>query len=140
MKLRIRASVVCTHNKTILVFNGVDPSSRQNYWFLPGGKIEEFESPWACAERESFEETGYRVKVIKESEIIKNYVHSWDQTQYSCRTYFYKAILTEEWSAPKAVVDADYNRGAAWIAIDEAIEFFSYCKEIQEAVILLTSG
>jgi len=138
METRIRASIVCVYNDSLLVFKGVDPTSLKTYWFLPGGKIENNESPWSCAEREAFEETGYRIQSLRESETIKEYLHWWDGNQYLCKTFFYRGVLTESWSKPKPVIDADYNKGVEWLNLDAAIASFAYTKEIQEAVIALT--
>jgi len=137
-KKRIRASVVCIHGGRILVFKGIDPHSEETYWFLPGGKIEDGEKPWECAERETFEETGYRVGVIKESEIIKKYEHPWNGENHDCATFFYIGILSEPWRPPVPVHDADYNKGAEWLPLEIALEFFSYKKEIRDAVIELS--
>ncbi len=134
---RERASVVCLYQDKLLVFKGVDPSSKQVYWFLPGGKIEAGEKPWACARREALEETSYRLIIDPNSEVVKSYSHHWDQVQYSCKTFFYRGILAEEYHDPKPVSDADYHHGTFWIPLKSAIEFFAYTKEIQQAVIAL---
>jgi len=39
---------------------------------MPGGKIENGESPVAAAERETLEETGYKVRVLPDTELRKN--------------------------------------------------------------------
>ena len=109
---RIRASLVCLHQNKILVFKGIDPQSKKEYWFLPGGKIEATERPNECAERETFEETGYRVKAISDSEVRSDYLFLWNGIEYNCTTYFYRGDLAEEFHQPKAVNDADYNKGA----------------------------
>lgn len=137
MKLRIRTSVICLHQDTLLVFKAVDPTSHENYWFLPGGKIEDRETPWACVERETLEETGYCIRAHQDSEIIKEYFHWWDGVENSCKTFFYKGTLVEPWHEPIAVVDAAYNKGAIWLPVKEALEFFTYKKEIHEAVMEL---
>jgi len=134
VRQRLRASVVCVHDEKVLVFKGVDPTSGRNYWFLPGGKVEEDEKPWQCAEREALEETGYRLKVAPQSEVVKDYLHWWDGHQFACTTYFYKGVLTEAWCPPKPVQDASYNQGATWLPVAEALAAFSYTPEIRDAV------
>ena len=136
---RIRTSMVCVHEQKILVFNAIDPHSQKHYWFLPGGKIEEGEAPWVCAERETLEETGYRVAALKESQIVKEYTHEWNGHQYLSKTFFLKGFLIEVWHEPRPVVDAAYNKGAQWMDLTDAIDYFGYCPEIQAAVRDLTS-
>jgi len=138
MKKRIRASIVCIHNNSILVFKGVDPTTGREYWFLPGGSIEAGEKPWQCAEREALEETGYKVKALANTEIKKDYPFDWNGIKYDCTTYFYKGVLAEAFKAPPPVVDAFYNQGAAWLPLSEAAEIFSYTAEIKDAVLLLS--
>ena len=138
MKFRNRTSLICLHQDTLLVFKAIDPTSQEHYWFLPGGKIEDDETPWACVEREAVEETGYHIQAVQKSEIIKEYFHWWDGQEHACRTYFYKGLLTEPWHEPRPVVDAAYNKGAVWLPLSEAIAFFAYKKEIQDAVIALS--
>jgi len=137
MKLRTRTSVICLYQDTLLVFKAVDPTSQQHYWFLPGGKIEDGETPCACVEREALEETGYRIQALQDSEIVKEYSHWWDGQEHACKTFFYKGVLREPWHEPRAVVDAAYNKGATWLPVNEALKFFAYKKEILEAVTAL---
>lgn len=138
MNLRVRASIVCVHDGKLLVFKGVDPFSKQVYWFLPGGKIEADETPFACAERETLEETGYRVKADLKSEIIKSYRHPWNGSVYDCKTYFYRAHLVGLWHAPTRTDDVDYNLGPAWLPLSQIDGAFGYTPEIHEAVTALS--
>lgn len=71
MKKRIRASAVVLHNDQILTFFAIDPQSGKEYYFLPGGKVEPGESPVETALRETFEETGYQIRIESSSAIDK---------------------------------------------------------------------
>jgi 8-oxo-dGTP pyrophosphatase MutT (NUDIX family) len=134
MKKRIRASMVCTFDNKILVFKGIDPYSGKIYWFLPGGSIEPTEKPYQCAERETLEETGYKVKALPETEIVKHYDFTWDNIQYDCTTYFYKGVLQTPLAKPATVKDAEYNKGADWLPIENIEKDFGYTEEIKAAI------
>jgi len=134
MKTRIRTSVVCVHNGQILTFRAVDPTSGQEYFFIPGGKIEEDEEKWKCAERETFEETGYKVRVDRKSELFKEYVFHWDGQDYFCQTSFFKATLLDEKAKPATVNDAAYNKGTRWIPLEQIETVFAYDPVILAAV------
>ncbi len=137
MEKRIRASAICLHNDQILLFEAIDPASGQTYWFLPGGKIEVEEKPWACAERETWEETGYLVTARLETEVIKTYEHSWNGSQFLCETYFYRVDLREPWRPVGKIVDATYHKGAMWMDLPLALPEFAYCPEIYASVVEL---
>ena len=55
-------------NQLLLVKRKFDPDAE--YWSIPGGHLELGERTEAAAEREGFEETGFKVKVAKLAGII----------------------------------------------------------------------
>lgn len=131
---RERVSVVCTFEGKILVFVAIDPHSGQRYYFLPGGEIEPDESEVACGARETLEETGYKVRIEKDSRLSKSYTFHWNGKDYDCVTHFYRGHLDEVFHAPRPVSDADYNRGPVWVPTSKIHTLFEYSKEIFEAV------
>ncbi len=134
MPVRIRSSVVCIHRNKILVFRAVDPTSQKEYYFLPGGLIEENETAVESAVRETFEETGYKIRVDPMSSIDKDYEFFWNGQSYECTTIFYRAYLDEDFHLPGIVKDASYNKGALWLPVTETDQIFSYHPAIKEAV------
>ena len=54
----------------VLLIKVQSPVTKQIYWTIPKGLIEKGESPISAAERETYEETGIKVKVIKLLETI----------------------------------------------------------------------
>ncbi|UOF00211.1 tRNA adenosine(34) deaminase TadA [Bdellovibrio reynosensis] len=131
---RKRASVIVVHKNKILGFNAVDPVSQEPYFFLPGGRVEDGETPKETAERECLEETGYRVRVLEETAFERKYDFNWNGEIHACDTVFYVAQLDEEWSEPKDVRDTDYHQGVDWIEAKNASDVFSYNKDILWAV------
>lgn len=134
MSVRIRSSVVCLFRNKILVFRAIDPTSQKEYYFLPGGAIEENETAVDSAIRETFEETGYKIKVDPQSAIDKDYTFFWNGENYECTTIFYRAYLDEDFHLPTLVKDAAYNKGALWLPAAETDQIFSYSIEIRDAV------
>lgn len=132
MKSRVRTSAVVVHNGKILSFRAIDPSSGQEYYFLPGGKIESDETAPEAAEREALEETGYQIQVYPESCVDSEYVFEWNGESFNCLTLFYRGILKSE--DPSPVNDASYNKGVHWVAVKDVKKYFSYSAEILEAV------
>lgn len=134
MKLRKRASGICIYQDKILCFKAIDPTNHKDYHFLPGGKIEENESPQSCVERETFEETGYKVSANKDSEMVASYIFPWDGEDYISTTYFYLIRLSNPLKAPQTVKDADYNKGVVWIDVKDFEKTFAYHPMIQLVV------
>lgn len=132
MKSRVRASTVLVHNGRILSFFAVDPSSQKEYYFLPGGAVEADETAPEAAERETWEETGFRVAVDPHSAVDREYFFYWDGEDYDCLTIFYWARLLS--SLQDSVEDRDYNKGVAWIPLGEIKEKFGYTEEILSAI------
>lgn len=131
---RTRGTAIIIHEDHILGFYAQDPTSKKDYFFLPGGQLESGESPLAATQRECLEETGHQVHLAPESEFIKDYNFHWDGQDYACRTHFFMGVLDESYE-PHDVKDAHYHQGVGWIHIKEAAEVFSYSPAIQGAVL-----
>ena len=62
MRHRIRCASLVVRNDRLLLVRTIERRSGDDYWIPPGGGMEaEDTSIFACAERETYEETGYRV-------------------------------------------------------------------------------
>lgn len=118
-KLRIRASVVCVDRAQLLCVRMRDPQTRVVRLFVPGGAIEAGETPTIAAARETLEETGYRVRVDAESEVVAHYPYEWDGVLRQITTYFFRGSLVDPELKPAPVDDANYNEGVVWLPVRE---------------------
>ncbi|QDK43852.1 tRNA adenosine(34) deaminase TadA [Bdellovibrio sp. ZAP7] len=135
---RHRASAVVVYKNKILGFHAEDPVSKKKYFFLPGGMIDRGENAATTAVREAKEETDYQIKVFPETEFRRKYDFTWNGKNQPCDTIFYLATLNEPWHEVRAVQDADYHRGVAWIDLKDVDRVFAYDKDILWAVQKLT--
>ncbi|HEX7675612.1 MAG TPA: tRNA adenosine(34) deaminase TadA [Bdellovibrio sp.] len=131
---RHRSSVVVVHKNKILGFHAIDPVGGAKYFFIPGGKIENNESAVLASERECLEETGYKIRVLPETEFRRKYDFPWNGKINACDTVFYLGVLDEKWHEPTIVEDADYHRGVEWLDIKNVDKIFGYNKDILWAV------
>ncbi len=134
---RVRTSVVCIHNGKLLAFHAEDPTSRKNYVFLPGGKIESHETAPEAAERETLEETGFQVGVDPIRSVDREYTFHWNGQDFDCLTLFYRARLLNPLQRP--IHDADYHRGVVWVPQSEIQQTFDYSQDILNAIVELLS-
>lgn len=130
--LRRRVSAVVVHNNHLLGFHAEDPYSGRRYFFIPGGRIEEGESPSKAAVRETLEETGYQIDVLDEPTIIRRYDFEWDGVLNDCETVFVVGRLLS--LTPSAVDDAAYHRGVVWIPLSTVADTLAYHNDIREPV------
>jgi 8-oxo-dGTP pyrophosphatase MutT (NUDIX family) len=78
-------------------------SKKLDYYMLPGGRIEQGESPQDCVIREVKEETGFRVKALEETLVIKEYFD--DSTWES---HFFLCELTNDQPVSPALTDEEH--------------------------------
>jgi 8-oxo-dGTP pyrophosphatase MutT (NUDIX family) len=124
------------HENKVLAFKAEDPSSRLNYVFVPGGRIESGETPEQAAVRETFEETGYRISILKLPSFERHYDFEWDGQINHCETIFLAGELLSEAAEP--VDDAHYHRGVVWIPVGDLTSVFGYHPDILEPVLFLS--
>lgn len=134
---RHRVSVVVLHENKILGFYAQDPHSQKKYFFLPGGLIEKGEAIEDAAIRETLEETGYSIEIIKGANITRRYDFEWNGVVYDSSTQFLAGRVLSEQPAP--VNDASYHKGAGWIPINEIHSVFNYHKDILEPIQLIVA-
>ena len=92
--------IVLIDNKVLLVKNRLRKGYKEYYdsgfWGFPKGHMEEGESPLKAAEREVFEETGFKVKCISEKPIAESrYTIEYGET-IEKTVWFYEMEVIEE--------------------------------------------
>jgi 8-oxo-dGTP pyrophosphatase MutT (NUDIX family) len=132
--VRVRASTVCRYQDRLLTVRAIDPASKQNYLFLPGGGVEPNELHAAAAVRETMEETGYRIKVVGEP-LVLAYRFIWSGKPFDCLTFFFRGEFVDPTETPAPTLDDDSNmHGMEWAPVDQIDTVFGYHDAILQAV------
>jgi tRNA(adenine34) deaminase len=133
-KLRIRASVVCVHRAQLLCVRMRDPRTRVVRLFVPGGAIESGETATIAAARETLEETGYRVRIDAESEVVAHYPYEWDGVLRQITTYFFRGSLIDPDLEPAFVDDANYHEGVVWLPVTDIPRALGFNDTMRSAI------
>ncbi|MFX1497939.1 MAG: NUDIX hydrolase [Promethearchaeota archaeon] len=108
-------------NKLLLVKRKYDPDA--GYWSIPGGHLDLGERVEEAAEREAFEETGFKVKVSKLAGVINKIMHD-DKGEieyhYVLINYFVEQIEGKTDQKPTAQDDA---LEAKFVSFEELKEY-----------------
>ena len=116
-----------------------DPSTKQAQWFPPGGRIEANESPAETAQRETFEETGYVVRIFPESRVTDKYPFQWGGVLYECVTHYFFASLDQPFEPVGDIVDASYHEGVCWHPLTIVNELLAFNLSSQAVVMKILS-
>lgn len=135
---RLAAAVVCIKDGKLLTVNLEDPTTKVQRLFLPGGKIEQGESPEEAARRETLEETGYHVKVDPSKHRSLSHFFTWDAQLYDRRTEIFRAVIISD--VVQSVNDAPYHRGVVWLPLSSVRDQFSYADKMADCIEYLTSS
>jgi 8-oxo-dGTP pyrophosphatase MutT (NUDIX family) len=135
---RTRACLLCVEDDALLCIELEDPVTRKRFWSVPGGEVEDGESPLDAAVRETLEETGYAVVPEGERELVTRYDFRWNAEVFACTTHWFPGRLTSRQRDP--VDDAAYLKGCAWIPLDRLPLLLSDHPYIREAVLQVLSA
>ncbi|MFX1243274.1 MAG: NUDIX hydrolase [Promethearchaeota archaeon] len=94
-------------NNLLLVKRKYDPDA--GYWSIPGGHLDLGEKVETAAEREAYEETGFKVKISKLAGIINKIMydqHGKIEYHYVLINYFVEQMEGDPDQPPKAADDA----------------------------------
>jgi 8-oxo-dGTP pyrophosphatase MutT (NUDIX family) len=136
-ELRVRASAVIVHDGHLLTFLAKDPTSGQNFFFLPGGGVEDHETAPEAAIRETFEETGYKISIDPSLNMDAEYKFFWDGKWRDVLTIFYRGELLEPAQNIEYIHDASYNLGPVWLPLAQVPVALGYSQPILLATIAM---
>jgi ADP-ribose pyrophosphatase len=108
-------AVVIHQKKVLLVLRGQPPA--EGKWAIPGGSVKLGETLQAAAERETFEETGLRVKAGEVIFSFDTIVHDQDG-----RVQFHYVILdlrAEPIDPERPLTPGDDARDVGWFSLEE---------------------
>ncbi len=90
------------------------------WWLIPGGGLEEGETPEACVIREAEEETGYRIRPLTQFLALYEY---YEEVRYV--SHYFVCEVTGK--GQMKLTDAEKRRGVRpeWIDLEEAVTIFS---------------
>ena len=115
-KTRSGSRAVITRDGKILLSH----ETGSGWWLVPGGGMEENETPEACCIREVEEETGYIVLPVREFLILNEYYE-----EYRYISHYFVCEVTGK--GQMHLTEAERKRGLEpqWIPLREALEMFS---------------
>ena len=120
---RWRTIVLCTQGNELLMVEMVDPLTKKFIWSLPGGGIEQKETPLVAAKRELFEETGHEAEDWAFLEQTR-YDFGWNGRLVACLGEWFCA-RTPNVSDTHTIIDA-HVRAWAWIPLGQVSERLAY--------------
>ncbi len=123
-RFKYRVAGLCVHDGYVLLTK----ADQDDYWILPGGKVELSEDTRTTLRRELVEETGYEAEIKDLLWIVENFFHL-DETHYHELAFVYAiaptdpAILDDSWS--HQTTDGDVRIELRWFELDklEAVNF-----------------
>ena len=94
------------------------------WWLVPGGGMEEGETPEACCIRETEEETGFIVKPLRQFLTLAEYYE-----EYRYISHYFICEITG--AGQMRLTDAEKRRGLEprWLPLQEAVGIFSRHQE-----------
>ena len=118
--------IVLIDNKVLLVKNRLREEYKEYYdsgfWGFPKGHMEEGESPLDAAEREVFEETGFKVKCISEKPIAESRYTIEYGENIEKTVWFYEMKVVEEFvKEPDEEIEE-----IAIVPYEEAVNLLAY--------------
>jgi 8-oxo-dGTP pyrophosphatase MutT (NUDIX family) len=118
-----RVLLIDAAERTLLLHGGDPARADQQWWFTPGGGLDEGETPAQGAARELLEETGLRVDPAELGEPVHHETteFSYDTRRYRQQQDFF-LLRVGEWQVDTAGFDAEEQRTITahrWWSADE---------------------
>lgn len=131
--LRIRSSVLCLEDDRLLALRYESPATA-GFWGVPGGEIQENETPLNAAIRETLEETGYLVELSYDPQLVLEYDFLWDNVTYFCRTHWFCVHPRSDVTQFPHAGDEKYLTDLRWIPLSDRHLLFVDYPVIQNAI------
>ena len=96
------------------------------HYLLPGGGMEDGETPEECCIRELLEETGYIVRIVKPIAVIKEYYEEAMNT-----SYIYVCEIVGEGEHKPTEQEIEVGAQPEWIDYNEMRNKYASCEEIR---------
>ena len=113
MEKKVRKAVKCflIRNNKVVVTKYKAGNRKEGYYDIPGGKIEEGETPEDTVKREFKEETGMMVKELKHKGVII--------TEYPDRIFTFETFITDSSEGEPQEFEENTSE---WIEIEELLK------------------
>ncbi len=116
-----------TGSRAVIVRDGkilLSHETNSGWWLVPGGGLENDETPETCCIREVEEETGYVVKPLRQFLTLNEYYE-----EYCYISHYFVCEVTG--SGQMRLTEAEKRRGLEprWILLEEAVDLFSRHQE-----------
>ena len=116
--------IVRFKNKYLILKKRKSNKTDSEKWECPGGKIENDEDPRDCLLREISEETGLKVRIVKELPALERETETFRRKSYVfvAETFSCQVIISEEhqefrWVNPENVQNFDLASGASSLLV-----------------------
>ena len=121
-RLNIRAVAVILHNDNLLIHK----ARHENFWSLPGGRVEFFEHSDATVIRELSEELGANATVIRPLWYVENFFHYEGQHFHEIASYFLTELVHFKNTQPLNIFDGiedDQDLIYQWVPSNQLNQF-----------------
>ena len=125
-----RAAMILHRNNSILLVNQFRHLINRSSWEIPGGRVEDSESPESGAIRECLEETGILAENVK---LLINYEQGLDSLHNPTYVYESNTFELSNKFKPNVTEVEKYN----WIKISDSIEMIR-TKEILDSLTIIS--
>jgi len=126
----IRAAIILHRNNSILLVNQFRHLVNRSSWEIPGGRVEDSESPESGAIRECLEETGM---LAHNPKLLINYEQGLDSLHNPTYVYHSNTFELSEKFKPNIAEVEKYD----WIKISDSIEMIK-SKEILDSLTIIS--
>lgn len=117
-RFNFRSVAVIVHEGYVLLHKNID----DDFWALPGGRVEFFENSDVCVERELMEELGVQSRVLRHLWYVESFFEYMGRHYHEIANYFLVELLeTNVFSITDVFsgIEEDTNLIFKWFALSE---------------------